>query len=86
MDPVYIKLPMTELSDKEKVSKFYNAFSVSQCLVSIDGTHVEIKRPVLNSTDYINRKSRYTLNVQAAGFMCLSMMFYGCCEVAEKCL
>ena len=72
LGPVYIKLPMTEASVKEKVSGFYNAFSVPQCLGAIDGTHIEIKRPVLNSTDFINRKSRYTLNVQA-------LCDYRCC-------
>ncbi len=37
LGPLYI--PMTEESVKEKVSKFYDAFSVPQCLGAIDGTH-----------------------------------------------
>ena len=62
---LYIKLSMTEECLKEKVSKFYNAFLIPQCLGAIDGTHIEIKQPLLNSSDYINRKSRISLNVQA---------------------
>ena len=53
---------MTEESVKEKVSRFFDAFSVPQCLGAIDGTHIEIKQPLLNSSDYINRKLRFTLN------------------------
>ena len=74
LGPVYIKLPMTEESVKEKVSRFFDAFSVPQCLGAIDGTHIEIKQPLLNSSDCINRKSCFTLNVQAlCDYRCCSM-------------
>ena len=65
LGPQYISLPLTEDDVKEKVTNFYNAFGIPQCLGAIDGTHIEIKQPSANSSDYINRKSRFTLNVQA---------------------
>ena len=65
LGPKYIQLPLTEEAVKEKVGKFYTTFSVPQCLSAIDCTHIEIKQPSSNYTDYINRKGRYSLNVRA---------------------
>ena len=56
---------MTENAVKEKVTNFFERYLVLQCLGAIDGTHIEIRQPCFNSTDYINRKSRFSLNVQA---------------------
>ena len=65
LGPKYIKLPVTEEDVEEKVKGFYNAFGFPQCIGPIDGEHIEIKQPKLNSTGYINRKSQFSLNVQA---------------------
>ena len=65
MGPKYIKLPLTEEDVREKVSQFNQTFSFPQCLGAIDCTHVDIKAPSSNPTDFINRKSRYSINVQA---------------------
>ena len=65
LGPKYITMPLTENTMKDKVTNFFQAFSIPQCWSAIDGTLIEIKQPSANSTDYINRKSQYSLNVQA---------------------
>ena len=51
----YLHLPKTENEVIDLVKHFNRTH----------GTHIEIKQPTANSTDYINRKGRYSLNVQA---------------------
>ena len=61
----YIKLPQNKEETQTLVSKFFVKHGFPQCMGAIDGTHIFIKRPSTSPTDYLNRKNRYSLNVQA---------------------
>lgn len=60
-----IKLPETEEEVKALVTEFYRQHGFPQCFGAVDGTHIPIKRPKENATDFINRKGRYSINCQA---------------------
>ena len=61
----YIKLPLTKAEVEEQASKYLQHHGFPQCIGAIDGTHIEIKQPVDNYTDFLNRKGKYSFNVQA---------------------
>ena len=50
LGPKYIQLPLTEDAVEDKVKNFFDKYSVPQCLGAIDGTHIEIRQPLSNST------------------------------------
>ena len=65
----YIVLLKTKEEVEEHARNFYNRYGFPQCIGAIDSTHIKIKRPVNNPTDYVNRKGNFTLNCQGtAGY------------------
>ena len=65
LGPEYIKLPTTKTETEYLTSNFYNAHGFPQCIGAVDGTHIFIQQPTENPTDFMNRKHRYSINVQA---------------------
>ena len=65
LGPQLIRLPETEAEIQDKVKQFHDRFQFPQCFGAVDGTHINIKQPGHNAVDFINRKSQYSLNVQA---------------------
>eukprot|EP00794_Sanderia_malayensis_P019764 gene19764-biopygen16412 len=62
--PIYMKVPKTEEAVKDLAAKFFETRGFPQCIGAVDGTRIPIKKPVENSTNYMNRKGFYSLNVQ----------------------
>ena len=65
LGPQYITLPKTENELEEAVQQFYSKHGFPQCFGAVDGTHIFIKQPNRSATDFLNRKSRFSVNVQA---------------------
>ncbi|XP_022796273.1 protein ANTAGONIST OF LIKE HETEROCHROMATIN PROTEIN 1-like [Stylophora pistillata] len=65
LGPSYVRLPTSEQEVQELVSQFnvYHGFPL--CMGAVDGTHILIKEPTENASDYINRKGYTSINVQA---------------------
>ena len=64
LSSLYINTPTTEKEVVELAAGFYVAHGFPQCIGAVDGTHIPLRRPIENATDYINRKGFYSLNVQ----------------------
>ena len=64
LGPQYIKHPQTT-EVQEMGTHFQERHGFPQCIGAIDGTHIGIKKPSENASDYINRKGIYTMNIQA---------------------
>ena len=65
LGPKYIGLPMTNDEVYHLTTKYLERHGFPQCIGAVDGTHIEIKLPKKNYTDFLNRKGKYSFNVQA---------------------
>lgn len=60
----YIKFPVG--NELERVVKgFEDKWNMIQCAGAIDGSHIPVRPPALNHTDYYNRKGWYSMVLQA---------------------
>ena len=62
--PKYIVLPKTREELEQHTRTFHNRYGFPQCISAADSTHIKIKSPIYNPSDYVNRKGYFTLNCQ----------------------
>ena len=60
----YISFPTGDALE-EVVEGFKERWGFPQCAGSIDGSHISVPPPLMNHTDYYNRKGFYSVIVQA---------------------
>ena len=65
LGPQYIRLGKTSEEMRENVSEFEEKVGMIEDLGCIYGTHIPIKRPLVNSQDHFCYKQYHSLNVQA---------------------
>ena len=61
-----------------KVSQFELKFGMIQAFGCINGTHIPLKTPRINSQDYFNYKQFYSINAQAVCDSCGLFMNIDC--------
>ena len=65
LGPKYVRLPKDHKEMQQKAAEFEAKYGMPQAFRCIDGTHIPVKRPNLNSQDYYCYKMFFSLNVQA---------------------
>ena len=54
LGPQYLHLPLDKNEMRRKTSEFELKFGMTQAFGCMDGTHIPLKRPCVNSQDYFN--------------------------------
>ena len=58
-----IHLPRTQEEIKIKVAEFESKFGMVQAFGCVDGTHIPIRSPYVDSQDYFNYKQYFSVNI-----------------------
>lgn len=67
MFSAYIRLP-SPAETRANMQRWRQQTGIPGIYGAIDGTHISIKKPCENGTDYFNRKGFYSVNVQGSNF------------------
>ena len=60
-----IHYTVNAIVQKEVINGFETKWGFPQCVGAIDGSHIPVQAPLLNHTDYFNRKGWYSMLIQA---------------------
>lgn len=63
----YIRLP-TPQEAKYNMEQWRRDAGIPGIVGAIDGTHIAIRKPLVNGEDYYNSKGKYSINVQGMQF------------------
>ena len=66
LTPEYIKMPKDMESMERLIAGWEQATGFPMVVGAVDGTHIPILQPYINSQDYYSYKMKYTINVQGA--------------------
>jgi hypothetical protein len=61
----WIQFPSNRHEIEQAKSDWQTTFNFPCCVGALDCTHVEIMKPVLHGEEYVNRKNRHSIKVQA---------------------
>ena len=72
---IYARLPTSEREVQELVNQFHGYHGFPQCMGAVDGTHIPIKEPTENASDYINRGTHLLMSKQLVATITDSLMW-----------
>lgn len=66
--PKHIKFQMTAQEKREAKNHFYSKFRLPGIIGAVDGTHIQMVRPVKDEHLFFNRKLKHSINAMVVSF------------------